>query len=200
MIGDPVSLAALQTALIAMVSGRSAPLDDPRLQPAEAEWLRQLESSRGLEVTRDVHRWWRLARLRASLPLTCLLIERADDHERIYAQYLEHCACRGFFFAQEGEQFVRALGDRSNPGLHPYVLPLARFELAIREAKRQREHPSSRGPSSYSTSIGMPVDPRLLIDALLRSDVLPEPATAGVRVEIDSKIEHGWRVWVPEQT
>jgi hypothetical protein len=156
-----MSLLACQQQMIALMRGATN-LDAYELTPEEKRWFSQLQTDKGLEVTRDIIQWWRRTRLTYAMPLTLKYLHYLQQDYWIDLYIAQH-PCRTLFFSLEGQQFYQFLHTQN---LHPsrLLLSLAEFETALREA-----HANHHTCDPQTRIIWFECDPQAFFSALLQN-------------------------------
>ncbi len=188
-------LADLQTALGTLVVARAASslrehapwsLDGLDLTVEERDWLDRLVSSRGLEVTCFIQRWWRQTRVRWATPLTLAVLGPQRSAELLDA-YLNAVPCASLFFTPEALGFLDFVLEQELDV--PHLPAIARFEQALLSAAEVSSSPHDP-PAAI---VVFDAQPELLLGALLAGQVLPEPGAARYPVLVAPGLPHLWR-------
>lgn len=187
-----MSLASVQLELVRLLSGHTHHTNgnDRNLSRDEQKWLRNIKSSQGFGVTRDIIDWWRRARLNTSLPLTMKHLQLINEDE-LTERYLQQATCLTLFAAFEGQGFLQYL-KRSCASAE--VISLATFETELRQAHAVRKE---RGASnSYTSTVIFPCDPLELIGAILNETAKPADHYKPTYVKVDSSLPELWQYQV----
>lgn len=164
------------------------------LTDSERANLTALQYDRGLDVTRDVLQWWRLARLQVAIPFSMRLIKRLGLSDLLERYELQ--PCKTLFFVREAQQFQRFLSRmHSAPTL---LMDLVRFECALHSAKLQRGQTQQPGSSVYIETLSLTYNPELCILSLLNDTSLPDPEPGGIIIQVSSAERRCWSV-MPRQ-
>ncbi|HYN22448.1 MAG TPA: hypothetical protein VE078_15925, partial [Thermoanaerobaculia bacterium] len=138
----------------------------------------------GIDVTRTLHKGFRLAKLLAWVPLTCAVIPR-DVLAREVGNFWQQRPPVSFYFLEEAAAFCEYLLERVSSGLDvPYLVEVAAYERASLELQRARP----AGEVALPQVVDFLHDPEVLLASLARREVPPElPEQAcrliGVRTE-----------------
>ncbi|WP_018416139.1 hypothetical protein [Teredinibacter turnerae] len=186
-----MSLQAWQEALVKMVpSGDrfqpSVSASERSLSQMELRTLQHMQGSLGLDVTREVQRWWRRAKLRQALPYSCQLIERLavpwlmDDYLQL--------PCTTDFHVQEAHAFLSFIQDRAE--VLPVLKDLVRFESALNEEKLRAANTSDYSVAASepkpNQTLTLDYSPNCCIASILNRAPLPDPAVTGVKVTFNA--------------
>ena len=132
------------------------------LTDLERRRLTAAAADRGIEVTRDLHKAWRLTKLLALLPLTCTLLGEAVLAREVAGFWRIHRPISLYFLA-EALDFCAYLDERARDGLHvPYLDEVVAFERAALELRRA--HSEERLPASRP--LVFEHDPEVLLGTL----------------------------------
>lgn len=123
------------------------------LSPDEVMQLRKAGESIGLDVTADVVRWWRLARLNTALPFSIQLVKRLDL-QRLIDDYLKR-PCVTLFFVREAESFYKYLLQFSVPLI---LKDMVAFEHGLHRARFSMSQSISRFAAEGTTTGGNSVE------------------------------------------
>lgn len=187
-----MSLATLQRYLAQFTSSQEqsqahiqqAPTD-PDLSETEKRWLLQVATSQGLQVTQDIKRWWRAARLRSTLPLSVRWLEQYTLTDLIN-RFLDATTCRSLFLLMEARQFQQFIAELTE--INNELIALVAFEIALRQANMTRNNTGGK----FNLTIVFPCDPVELIQRLT-SPNKPSAITSGCyEVTVDSTLENLW--------
>jgi hypothetical protein len=154
----------------------------------ERRRLTTVATGRGIEVTRDLHKAWRLTKLLALLPLTCTLLGEAVLARKI-ARFWQLRRPIGLYFLEEALDFCTYLEQRSTADLDvPYLDEVVALERAALELRQ----PRSAEASSAIRRLRFRHDPELLLGALSagrQPQQLPErPCTVVGSLELDGQL------------
>lgn len=161
-----------------------------RLTDTERSSLIALKGSKGLDVTRDILQWWRLARLQVAIPFSMRLIKRFGMAELLERYELQPCTT--LFFVREAQQFLQFLSR--TPSVPTLLLDLVRFECALHQARLQQGQKELDSKQHYCETLSLSYNPELCILSLLNKTALPDPEPGRVKVEICSEHSELWRV------
>lgn len=158
LVTDPDFRAEVRAGGVAALAGRLTPLERRRLLAAAAD--------RGMDVTRALHKAFRLGKLLTQLPLTCRLLgtERmACEVERFWKRRPP----RSFYFLEEAVAFCDYLLARapSGPGVE-HLEEVVRYERAAKVLKRAR----AEGLRPDPERVEFRCDPSALLAALGRGE------------------------------
>jgi hypothetical protein len=131
-----MSLLALQTRLSDLVieqsAGSSMSADRPNhpewLTDAEREWLDQLKTTAGFELTCEIQRWWREARVQTVAPLTISLLG-PDRRQAVIDAYISRNPRPSSFYIREALPFLDVVTEMAAD--IPHLTELAAFERAM---------------------------------------------------------------------
>jgi hypothetical protein len=153
---------------------RAAALPSP-LTPLERERLLAVSVDPGLDITRTLHKGFRLGKLLTHLPLTRVLLDR-DTLAREVGEFWRRRPPVSFYFLEEALAFCDYLLERMRTGdlRVRYLEEITAYERAALELQRTRTDSSSPPPQR----VEFHHDPLPLIAALARGEV---PATATLR-------------------
>lgn len=114
---------------------RRAGLDDADLTPLERRRLLAIAHSSGLDTNQMLHRGFRLGKLKALLPMTCLLLQ-GPPLQAAAADFWAAHPPTSFYFLPEAIAFCSFLLER--PERCKYLHEVAAFERAHLELQRAR--------------------------------------------------------------
>jgi hypothetical protein len=159
------------------------------LTPLERERLVAAADSPGMEITRTLHKGWRLSKILTMLPMTHVLL--GDELlARELARIWETHPPRGLYFREEAMQFCDHLQERLG-GFGGAVPEVASFERAQLELLDPRA-----GRRALARRVRFRHDPIALLSHLAAgrrpSDVLERPCTLEGTVDGHGRIQ--WRV------
>lgn len=167
-------------------SGEAALCKD--LSDLERERLVAIAGDPGLDVTRTLHKGFRLAKLLAWVPLTCAVIPR-DVLAREIGDFWQQRPPVSFYFLEEAAAFCEYLLER---GLEvPYLAEVAAYERASLELQRARP----AGETAPPQVVDFLHDPEVLLASLARREVppeLPERACRLVGVRTEGGVQWGF--------
>jgi hypothetical protein len=149
------------------------------LTDRESRRLRAIAGSRGLTVTRKLHRGFRLGKLLSMLPLTCARLGDEVLGQEATAFWRERPS-RSFYFWEEAISFCDFLAARAAAGEHPlpFLAEVVRYErasLLLQCAPERLSEPA--------VALLWPADPRPVLQALAASEPVPAlPATPHLMV------------------
>jgi hypothetical protein len=158
-----VSLAGLQSALVATVIARSSrPEGDSDdlaaradLDGNERHWLRSVERTAGFQLTCAVQRWWREYRLRSAARLTVAVLERCA-RIALLEEWIASRPIVSFFYQAEVREFVDFVLARTSD-LAPGARALLELERAAHVAMSARGFASgSRRPRAADSIVRHP--------------------------------------------
>ncbi|AZZ89728.1 hypothetical protein EUZ85_03000 [Hahella sp. KA22] len=178
----------LQIAMVEMIHSHTSAcsgevdLSHLNLNEAERAWLQELSLSKGFQVTCDVQKWWRKARLQIAAPLTLRLLERLQL-QALVEEYMRATPCRSLYFVPEAMSFKTFICEHT---ADPLLQALATFENALKAIHEYRLSPvSTMEPNSnrcrnfsiviapMSQLIEFPAAPEKLLCALILNQPLP---------------------------
>lgn len=159
------------------------------LTDLERERLLAVSGDPGLDVTRMLHKGFRLVKLLGQLPLTCAVLGRevlAQEAKEFWRRRLPV----SFYFLEEAIAFCDHLLARESAGELQclYLAEIAAYERAILELQRPR--PDGTPPPLQA--VGFSHDPLPLIAALAQGEVPPavnERQCRMVGIRTDAKLE-----------
>jgi hypothetical protein len=160
------------------------------LSALERERLLSIAGDPGLDVTRTLHKGFRLAKLLAWVPLTCAVIPK-DVLAREIGEFWQQRPPVSFYFLEEAVAFCEYLLERIRSGLDvPYLAEVAAYERAALELQRARP----AGDLPEPQVVDFLHDPEVLLASLARSEVppeLPERACRLIGVKTEGGVEWG---------
>ncbi|WLQ12972.1 hypothetical protein O5O45_24905 [Hahella aquimaris] len=178
----------LQIAMVEMIHSHTSAcpekLDCKRLDLNEAEraWLHELSESKGFQVTCDVQKWWRKARLQIAAPLTLRLLERLQL-QALVEEYICATPCRSLYFVPEAMAFKTFICEHT---ADPLLQALTVFECALKAIHEYRLSPVSPMETNsnrcrnfsvviapMSQLVEFPAAPEKLLCALILNQPLP---------------------------
>jgi hypothetical protein len=172
---------------------RAAPLRGlpEGLTGLERRRLTVAAAGRGIEVTRDLHKAWRLTKLLALLPLTCTLLGEEVLAQEV-ARFWRARLPKGLYFLEEALDFCAYLKERARADLSvPYLDEVVAFERATLELRRPRPAQGSSGLQR----VRFRHDPELLLGTLSagrQPQHLPErPCTVVGSLDSDGRLRWG---------
>jgi hypothetical protein len=140
------------------------------LTDVEARRLRAIAGSRGLTLTRKLHRGFRLGKLLSMLPLSCARLGDELLGEEASAFWRERPS-RSFYFWEEAISFCDFLAARERP--LAFLAEVVRYERASLLLQCAPERLPGPG-----VALLWPADPRPVLQALAANQAVPElPAT-----------------------
>ena len=168
-----------------------------RFSPRERRRLLEAAADRGMDVTRTLHKAFRLGKLLTQLPLTCRLLgtERlAPEVERFWRRRPP----LSFYFLEEAVAFCDYLLGRDLSALGvEHLEEVVRYERAAKALKRAR----AEGRRPEPERVEFACDPAALLSALNRGEVpsgipalsctLEARLTEGGEVEWDVAVVEG---------
>ncbi len=185
-----------------------ADLSGYALSATERLWLEKLGDTKGFQVTRDVQRWWRKARLRLAIPLSLRLLSRLEL-DYLVEEYIDTETCNSLFFVPEAKCFQSFLSQREEGNRQ--LMAVAQFEAALHMANESRQVPAEifAGPepaleemdyrtvmitrTAATSLVTFPVDPEKLLGALILNQPLPESGQQSYPLLIATGIDRLWR-------
>lgn len=200
-----VSAAAFQSALTRMVvdpdfraevreSGGAALEGD--LSDLERERLVAVAGHRGLDVTRTLHKGFRLSKLLTWLPLTCLVLDGDTLTREVGAFWRRHLPVT-FYYLEEAVAFCDHLLERArdgaldSPTVAPCVVDIVAYERASLELQRARP----AGDPTPIQVLRLAHDPQAFLGALSRKEPLADvPAQPCRLVGIKEEGRVEWRI------
>lgn len=194
-----MTLAAWQTAVVELVSGRRVRSDD-RLSPNEEAWLHRVADAPGTDLTRTVATTWRIERLGRAAPLTLLLLRRLGCEPRVVRAYVDATLAPSAYLIPEGLQFL-AFVERVAP-MQPHlaeVLELERRALLARSAPWSEPSPVRRATGwldrdGRGAAIEVVADPEELLVALVTGRSLPAAGSGAGTLLVGPGVDGAFRV------
>lgn len=185
-----MSLLDVQRSLVGFARGSMREYHDcVNITQAEHEWLIQLLTSPGLQVTQQVQQWWRISRVCATAPLTITLLKR-NGLEELLIEYIITEPIRTLFFAAELEQFTKFL--HAQPQVDATTKALVEFELGIKTAMQLATAGAAAQHEKFSLSLIFERNPPALFTALLTGTPLPPIEQETYQLDINPGLESLW--------
>jgi hypothetical protein len=173
------------------VRGRGAEALPDGLSDLERERLLAVAVDPGLDITRTLHKGFRLAKLLAWIPLTCAVLGR-EVRTREVEEFWKRRLPVSFYYLEEAVAFCDYLLERVREGLDiSYLEEVAAYERASLELRRAR--PASEVVDSQTVELRH--DPEVLLGALARGEDLagvPEMPCRLVGRRVEGGVE--WRL------
>jgi hypothetical protein len=155
------------------VRARGSEALEAELTDLERERLLFVAGDPGMDVTRTLHKGFRLSKLMGQLPLTCAALGK-EALAREVAEFWRRHPPVSFYYLAEAVSFCDFLAGRLEEGMEaptPYLAEVAAWERAGLELQRPR--PESEEPPLQVVEFLH--DPLPLLAALGRGET-PEPA------------------------
>jgi hypothetical protein len=166
-------------------SGEAALRED--LSELERVRLVAIAKDPGIDVTRTLHKGFRLAKLLAWVPLTCAVIPR-DVLAREVGDFWQQRPPVSFYFLEEAAAFCEYVLRRDLEV--PYLAEVAAYERASLELQRARP----AGEAAPLQVVDFLHDPEVLLASLARREVppeLPEQTCRLIGVRTEGGVEWG---------
>jgi hypothetical protein len=161
------------------------------LADLERERLLAVAVDPGLDITRTLHKGFRLAKLLAWIPLTCAVLGR-EVRTREVEEFWKRRLPVSFYYLEEAVAFCDYLLERVREGLDiPYLEEVASYERASLELRRDRP----AGEAVDDQTVELRHDPEALLGALARGEDLAGVPEMPCRL-IGQRVEGGveWRL------
>lgn len=168
------------------VRGRGAEALPDDLSDLERERLLAVAVDPGLDITLTLHKGFRLAKLLAWIPLTCVVLGR-ESRTREVAEFWKRRLPVSFYYLEEAVAFCDYLLERVGEGLDiPYLEEVAAYERASLELRRARP----AGEAVVPQRVDFRHDPEVLLEALARGEALADLPEMPCRL-IGRRVEGG---------
>jgi hypothetical protein len=170
------------------VRGRGAEALPEGLSELERERLLAVAVDPGLDITRTLHKGFRLAKLLAWIPRTCAVLGR-EVRTREVEEFWKRRLPVSFYYLEEAVAFCDYLLERVREGLDvAYLEEVASYERASLELRRARP----AGEVAEAQVVELRHDPEALLGALARGEGLagvPEMTCRLVGRRVDGGVE-----------
>jgi hypothetical protein len=165
---------------------------DAELSDLERERLLFVAADPGMDVTRTLHKGFRLSKLMGQLPLTCAALGK-EALPREVAEFWRRNPPVSFYYLAEAVSFCDFVTQRLDDGMEPptpYLAEVTAWERAGLELQR----PRPEGEATPLQVVEFSHDPLPLLDALGRgeSPTLAERPCLMIGGNEDDRIE--WRL------
>lgn len=157
------------------------------LSELERERLIHVAGHPGLDVTRTLHKGFRLSKLLTWLPLTCTVLDREALAREVGEFWRLHLPVT-FYYLEEAVAFCDHLLERMDAGPERDVVAYERASLELQRAR-------SAGETAPVQVIDLGHDPQELLTALSRGESLagvPEKPCRLIGTKEDGRVE--WRI------